>query len=442
MCCTGSKHPEIAISGELIMVGKLIRGRLRWWMISLITIGTILNYLTRATLGVAAPTLTGDLAIGEQEYSWITGVFQIGIMCQPFAGYVMDLIGLKLGFGLFALAWAIIMMLQGVATNWQMLAGLRGLMGFAEGSAQPGGMKAVAEWFPAKERGFAGGFYNIGASFGSMLAAPLVAWAILYHSWRLAFFIAGGLALVWVALWFRFYYSPKQHPRLTDEERQYIESGQESHLAASATKPSLVSLLKRRNVWGIAIPRLLADPTWGTLSFWVPFYLMNERGFDIKQIAMFAWLPFVTADIGCMAGPTIVLWLQRRGVGLIRARKWAFTTGALLMVGMAFVGKVDDPYMAILLLCLGGFAHQTLSITVITMSSDLFRKNEVATVAGVGGFCGNLGVLMFTLLIGWLVKTVGYDPFFVALAVMDILAAIWLWVVVRESVTPQPEAAR
>ena len=109
-------------------------------------------------------------------------------------------------------------------------------MGFAEGSAQPGGMKAVAEWFPAKERGFAGGFYNIGASFGSMLAAPLVAWAILFHSWRLAFVIAGGLALVWVALWFNFYYSPKDHPKISAEERDYIESGQEAHLAAGATK--------------------------------------------------------------------------------------------------------------------------------------------------------------------------------------------------------------
>ena len=306
--------------------------------------------------------------------------------------------------------------------NWQMLAALRGLMGFAEGSAQPGGMKAVAEWFPAKERGFAGGFYNIGASFGSMLAAPLVAWAILFHSWRLAFVIAGGLALVWVALWFKFYYSPKDHPKISAEERDYIESGQEAHLAAGATKTSIFNLLKQRNVWGIAIPRMLADPTWGTLAFWVPFYLTTERRFDLKQIALFAWLPFVTADIGCMAGPTIVLWLQRRGIGLINARRWAFTVGALLMTSMAFVGKVDSPYVAIMLLCLGGFAHQTLSITVITMSSDLFRRNEVATVAGIGGFCGNLGVLLFTLLIGGLVKTVGYDPFFVALAVFDILA--------------------
>ncbi|MEO8017686.1 MAG: MFS transporter [Pseudomonadota bacterium] len=412
------------------MIRKLYA--LRWWMISLITVGTVLNYLTRATLSVAAPTLTGELGITEKEYGWITGFFQVGIMSQPFAGYVMDLIGLKLGFGLFALAWSMIMMLHGVANSWQMLAALRGLMGFAEGSAQPGGMKAVAEWFPAKERGFAGGFYNIGASFGSMLAAPLVAWAIMFHSWRLAFVIAGVAALVWVALWFRFYHSPKDHPRLTAEERDYIESGQEAHLAAGATKTSIWNLLKQRNTWGIAIPRLLADPTWGTLAFWVPFYLMKERGFDIKHIAMFAWLPFVTADIGCLAGPSIVLWLQRRGVGLINARRWAFTVGALLMTSMAFVGKVDDPYVAIALLCLGGFAHQTLSITVITMSSDLFRRNEVATVAGIGGFCGNLGVLIFTLLIGGLVKTVGYDPFFVALAVFDILGAIWLWSVVRE----------
>jgi len=414
---------------------------LRWWMISLITIGTIHNYLTRAMLGVAAPTLTHELGIGEQEYSWITGVFQVGILFQPVAGYVMDSIGLKLGFGLFALAWAVIMALHGTATSWQMLAALRGLMGFAEGSAQPGGMKAVAEWFPAKERGFAGGFYNVGASFGSMLAAPLVAWAILYHSWRFGFVIAGGAALAWVALWFRFYHSPNEHPRLTADERAYIESGQEAHLAAVADKPAITSLLRQRNTWGIAVPRLLADPTWGTLSFWVPFYLTTERGFDLKQIALFAWLPFVAADVGAMVGPTIALWLQQRGLTLINARRWAFTVGALLMTGMGFVGMVDSPYTAILLLCLGGFAHQTLSITVITMASDLFRKNEVATVAGIAGFCGNLGVLTFTLLIGGLAKRIGYSPFFVALAVFDILGAIWLWSVVRERAVPSPAPA-
>jgi ACS family hexuronate transporter-like MFS transporter len=414
---------------------------LRWWMIGLITVGTLFNYLTRNLLGYAAPTLKAELGITELEYSWVTGFFQGGIMLQPLAGYVLDSVGLKLGFGIFALLWAVITMLHGAVSSWPLLAGLRGLMGVAEGSAQPGGMKAVAEWFPAKERGFAGGFYNIGASFGSMLAAALLGWAIAVHSWQLAFVVAGAGALVWVAAWFRFYHSPRQHPRLSAEELQYIESGQEQHLAAVGEKPSIGALLKRRNVWGIAIPRLLADPTWGTLSFWVPLYFATERGLDLKQTLVFSMLPFVTADIGCLTGPTITLWLQKRGVGLINARRWAFTVGGLLMTGMIFVGHVESAYAALALLCLGGFAHQTLSITVITMSSDLFRKNEVATVAGIGGFCGNLGILLFSLVIGVLVKSVGYSPFFVALSLFDILAVIWLWAVVRERKADSPVAA-
>lgn len=413
-------------------------------MIGLITIGTVFNYLTRAILGVVITqdAFQADVGVTEVEYSWVTATFQVGLLLQPIAGYIMDVVGLKLGFGLFAAAWAILTALHGAAFNWQSLAVLRGLMGFAEGTAQPGGMKAVAEWFPSKERGFAAGAYNIGASFGPMLAAPLVAWAILFHSWRLAFIIAGVAALVWVAMWFRYYHSPNKHPKLSAEERNYIEANQESHLAAVASKPSVLSLLKQRNTWGIAIPRMLADPTWGTLNFWMPLYLATERGFDIKQLALFAWMPFLTADLGAMTGPTIAYWLQKRGLSLINARRCAFTVGALLMTSMVFVGKVTDPYVAILLLCLGGFAHQTLSITVITMSSDLFRKNEVATVAGIAGFCGNVGVLVFTLVVGGLVKAVGYDPFFVALAVFDVLGAIWLWAMVRERVSAPGEVAK
>jgi ACS family hexuronate transporter-like MFS transporter len=412
---------------------------LRWWIIGLITIGTVFNYLTRAILGivVAAPEagFKVELGIEEEQYGYITAFFQAGLLLQPVAGYIMDVIGLKLGFGLFAAGWAIITMLHGAATNWYMLAGLRGLMGFAEGTAQPGGMKAVAEWFPTRERGFAAGVYNIGASFGPMLAAPLVAWAVLFHSWRLAFIIAGGAALVWVAMWFKFYYAPKKHPTISEAERNHIESNQEKHLADAGDKPSVWHLLKQRNTWGIAIPRMLADPTWGQLTLWMPLYLATERGFDIKALALFAWLPFLAADIGALTGPTIAYFLQRKGVSLINARRGAFTVGALLMLGMIFVAKVDDPTSAILLLCLGGFAHQILSITVITMASDLFRKNEVGTVAGIAGFCGNFGVLLFTLAVGWLVKTIGYDPFFVALSVFDIIGAIWLWTVVREPKT-------
>jgi ACS family hexuronate transporter-like MFS transporter len=250
-------------------------------------------------------------------------------------------------------------------------------------------MKVVATWFPARERGFAGGFYNIGASFGSMLAPPLVAWAILAWNWRAAFVITGALGLVWAVLWFRTFRPPEQHPRLSPAERDLIEQGQEKDLAASAGRPSIWKLLRRRDFWGIAIPRLLADPTWGTLSFWVPLYLVQTRGFDLKQIALFAWLPFLAADLGCLFGPAVALFLQRRGLSLINARRGAFTLGAVMMTGMMFVASVESPYAAIALLCLGGFAHQTLSVTVITMASDLFKRSEVATVAGMAGTFGN-----------------------------------------------------
>jgi ACS family hexuronate transporter-like MFS transporter len=160
--------------------------------------------------------------------------------------------------------------------------------------------------------------------------------------------------------------------------------------------------------------------------------LKNVRHFDLKEIALTAWLPFLAADLGCMFGGVIVTFLQRRGIGLINARRGAFTVGALMMTGMAFVGLVNNPYAALALLCLGGFAHQTLSVTVITMSSDLFKRNEVGTVAGMAGTCGNAGLLIFNLMIGGLVLTIGYTPFFIGLAVLDLVGAAVLWTVVRE----------
>ncbi len=413
---------------------------LRWWMISLLMLGSVVNYLTRSTLAVAAPTLLKELSISAREYSWIVGAFQGAIMLQPLCGYVLDVLGLRLGFAIFAVAWSLISMAHGLAQSWGALAVLRGLLGLAEGSANPAGMKATAEWFPARERGLAGGVFNIGASAGSMLAPPLVVWAILSFNWQTAFVITGAIGLLWVMLWLALFDSPDKHPSLTPEEKQLIALGQEKHLSGDGTRPSPARIPRQRNFWGIAIPRLLADPTWGTLTFWVPLYLSQVRGFDLKQIALFAWMPFLAADLGCMFGGAVSLALQRRGASLINARRCDLTLGACLMMGMGFVGMVDSPYVAIALLSLGGFAHQTLSVTVITMASDLFKRNEVATVAGMAGTCGNLGLLLFSLMIGGLVATIGYTPFFIGLGVLDLLGAAVLWTLVRER-PAEPEAA-
>ncbi len=410
---------------------------LRWWMIGLIMLGSVINYLTRSTLSVAASTLLAELHIGEKEYSWIVGAFQGAIMLQPICGYVLDVLGLRFGFALFAIAWSLVNMAHALAGSWQAFAWLRGLLGFTEGSANPAGMKATAEWFPAKERGLAGGVYNIGASVGSMLAPPLVAWAILMYNWRIAFVFTGSLGLIWAVAWLLLYRAPDKHPALSEQEREHILSGQEKHLRSDGTRPSLLKILAQRNFWGIALPRFLADPAWGTLSFWLPLYLTTVRHMNLKQIALFAWMPFLAADFGCVFGGFVAFQVQKHfGVSVIDSRRWAFTLGALLMLGVGFVGTVQSSYAAIALLSLAGFAHQTLSVTVITMSSDLFRKNEVATAAGMAGTFGNAGLLIFSLLIGGLVAKVGYTPFFICLALLDLIGAAVLWTVVRERSEP------
>lgn len=405
---------------------------IRWITIALIMMGALVNFLSRQTLSIAAPTVIASLHITTQQYGWITSAFQGGIMLQPVVGYIIDIMGVKSGFALFAFLWSIICMAHGLAANWQVLAGLRGLLGVAEGAFSPGGLKVVSEWFPAKERGLAGGLYNIGPSLGSMVAPPLVAWAILNYSWQASFVIVGLISLVWVAVWLLFYYPVRSHPAVSQEERDYIVAGQEKFLQADGGKPSILSILKRRNFWGIALPRFLTDPTWGMLSFWVPLYLTTVRHFDLKQIAIYAWLPFLAADLGCLFGPSVVLFLQRRGLDLIDARRGAFTLGAIMMIGVAFTGVVQDPLVAVALISLAGFAHQTLSVTMITMATDLFPRNEVGTVAGMAGTCANLGILIFTYELGQRVDQIGYSPVFMLLAVLDIVAAIVAWTVIRK----------
>ncbi|WP_333838619.1 MFS transporter [Novosphingobium sp.] len=405
-------------------------------MIALFVGAMVINYLARSVLGVAAPVILAEQAISSREYGWITGAFQVGVMLQPLAGHFLDSAGLRIGFGVCVAAWSLITMAHGLVHGWLGFAGLRAALGLAEGSAQPAGQKLVAEWFPARERGAAGGIYNIGASFGAVFAPPLVAWAVMAHSWRLAFIVAGAIGLGWAVLWFLAYDSPARHRRLSARERAFIAAGQEERLAARAERRPLRqvlgTLVRRRDLWGIALPRLLADPVWGMLSFWMPLYLARVRGFDLAQIALFAWLPFLAADLGCLFGPAVVAFFQRRGVALVDARRWAFSLGAVMMTGMAFVGLASNPYVAIALLCLGGFAHQTLSVTVITMASDLFARDEVATAAGLAGLAGNLGVLVFSLSLGQMVDVVGYGPFFLLLGTLDLVGAVLLWTLVRK----------
>ncbi|MCP6064601.1 MFS transporter [Klebsiella pneumoniae] len=406
---------------------------LRWWIIGLVALGTAINYLARSSLSVAASTLFTELHITEQQYSWVIMSFQMAYtLAQSVCGYILDSIGLRIGFFIFALAWSFANMAHALAINWQSLAFCRGLLGLSESAAIPAGIKATSEWFPSKERGIAGGLFNIGTSLGAMLAPPIVVWAIIYMHWQFAFIFTGSFGLIFAFLWLFLYRPPEKHKWISEEEKQYIAAGQEKELQSDGDKrPPLRALLKQRNFWGIAMTRFLSDPVWGTLSFWLPLYLIQVRHLPLKEIAMFAWLPFLAADIGCVAGGVLSnLLITKFNVTTVNSRRIGFTIGALLMTSLSAVGFVENVYFAIALISLGGFAHQMLSTMAMTLASDLFKKNQVATVSGMAGSAARLGQLLFTMVMGLLVHQIGYTPFFIALSILDLIAAAIIWLTV------------
>lgn len=414
--------------------------KLRWYIISLVMLGTIINYLARSTLGVAAPEMMKTLNLSSEQYAWIVSVFPFtyaigGIAC----GFVIDKFGLRISFAVLAALWSLCNMLTALFSTWLPIAALRGGLGLTEAAFNPAGMKVTAEWFPAKERGLACGVYSLGTSVGAMLAPPLVVWAIINYNWEMSFVVTGGIGILWAILWLVFYRSPETHPAMLKEEYDEVQKDQ---IEVVQEKASLLSMIKDKSLWAISLPRFMADPAWGTLHYWMPLYLVTVRHMNMKEIAMFAWLPFLTADLGCLAAGYISKFLNNRGIHIVNAKRITFTFAALLMLSMAGVGYVSNVYVAIALFCIAGFAHQCLSVTVISMSSDLFPKQKVATATGFAAFTGSMGNFLFSIFLGAMVAVVGYNMFFIGLGIFDLIGALFLWVLIkRPTDKPQPAVA-
>ena len=411
-------------------------GHTRWFMVALVTLGTILCYLTRNTISAAAPTLQSDLHITTQQYSWIVATFSACYtIAQPIAGYVLDTLGTKVGYALFGGMWAIFCIGAAFTNSWQGLALFRGLGGFAESAMIPAGLKSVTEWFPDNERSVAVGYFNVGSSMGAIIAPPLVAWAIFIHSWRLAFIIVGIASMVWALGWYLVYNRPGQCKSLSKEEFDYITDGQPERKVVD--KVHIGQLLRQRKFWGIALPRFLAEPAWGTFNAWIPLFMVHTYGFNLKDIAMFAWIPMLFADMGCIIGGYLPGIFQRVfGVNIVVSRKLVVTMGAALMILPGMVGLFSSPFVAIALLCVGGFAHQSLSGALITLSSDMFDPGEVATANGFTGMAAWTASTLFALVVGALADTLGFSPLFAVLAAFDVIGAIILWALLS---SPEPE---
>jgi MFS transporter, ACS family, hexuronate transporter len=416
-----------------------MKGKLRWWIIGLVTLGTVLNYLARSTLSVAAPTLKAEFSMSTEDYSWVVLAFQASYtVMQTVAGTVLDALGTRLGFAIFAVGWALANMAHALATGTWSVAAFRGLLGATEAAAIPAGSKAVSEWFPPKERPLATSAFQMGTSVGNMIAPPLVAFCILYWGWQSAFLVTGSLSLVWAAGWWFGYRTPAEHKGLSAGERALIDSGRGEDLGGKPATRSEV--LKSRSFWAIAIPRFLAEPAWQTFNFFIPLYLVAVWKLDLKSIALWAWLPFLAADFGSLAAGLLPTWLLRRGANLLASRKITMTIGALCMIGPACIGLAGSPGLAIALFCVGGFAHQMLNGALLTLCTDVFDSKTVGTATGMAGTVAWIGGMLFTLAIGQSADTFGYNPLFVALAGLDLIGALVLWTLLRGHKTAPPAA--
>ena len=407
--------------------------RLRWWIVWTLFFSTVINYINRQTFSVLAPVITRELHLSHTELSQVFSAFQSAYAgTWLVGGVVLDIIGTRLGLALAVVWWSAVSMLTGLANSVLTFSIFRFLLGIGEGCNWPGASKAVAEWFPAKERGVAVAIFDSGSSVGGAIAALTVPWVAIMFGWRYAFVLSGLLGLVWLALWLTFYHPLAKHPRVSAEERALIEAGRDTATSSRQRGAGrYLSLLKQPNVWGIVLGRSLTDPIWWFYVFWLPQYLSDARGFSLKQIAAFAWIPFVAADIGNFTGGLASGFLIKRGMPVVRARKWVCVVSTLPVLAGIPAATTHNPYWALALISFAVWGYASWSTMGLTFPSDLFPQDVVASVTGISGLGAGLVSTSFTLTVGWLVDKFSYFPAFVAAGTIPFLATAAVLILIR-----------
>lgn len=397
---------------------KKVRG-LRWWIISLVALATVINYIDRSALAIMWPNISKDLGMTKEDYSAIAILFTIAYaISQTVSGKLYDWIGTRMGFVVSILIWSFSAALQGVAKGLAAFGIFRFTLGLGEAGNWPGATKSNAEWFPVKERAFAQGIFNSGASIGSIISPPLIAFLYLWVGWKLTFVVLGGLGILWIIPWLVVNKAlPKTHPWLTEEERKMILSGQHED-KEDEKPPSMITLLKQKETWSVLGSRFFLDPIWWLFVFWLPIYLADKFGFNIKQIGMFAWMPYVGAATGALFGGWLSGKMIASGWTVGKARKWSIAIGGLIMLpALLFTAAASDPLLAVLLIAAILFGFQVSIGNIQTLPSDFFTGKAVGSVAGMGGTTAAAGVVVTTWIVPLITK-VSYTPFFILGAIL------------------------
>jgi ACS family hexuronate transporter-like MFS transporter len=402
-------------------------GHLRWSIALLLCLSSTLNYLDRQTLSVLAATIQRELQLTDVQYSYVTSSFLLSYtVMYAVSGRVIDAIGVRRGLMLFVSGWSVVTMLHGLARSLAGLVFFRFLLGATQPANFPAGVRAAAEWFPLRERALAVGIFNSGTAIGGALAAPIVSVVALAFGWRAAFAVNGALGFFWVVLWARFYDRPETHARLSVGERTLILGDRKT---GSSAPVGIVQLLSLPETWGCMMPRILLDPVTYFLTFWIPKYLQQERGFSLGDLGRYAWIPFAALAVGNIAGGAIPRYLIAAGWSINRARKATmFSVSVAIAFCFLLITRVDGAGAALLLISAVMFGHGAWGN--ITLPAEVFPPNAVGSVTGFGGALG-AGIGFFTQLgIGWVVQNVSYTPLFIACAFVYLLTfALVSWLV-------------
>ncbi len=384
---------------------------LRWRMIGLAFWATAINYLDRQTLSVAAPVLSEQFHMSDVAYSRVTTAFLFAYtIMNGISGPLIDRLGTRVGYGLCVLWWSVSAMLHSLARGSVSLGAFRFLLGIGEAGNWPGAVKVVAEWFPEKERALASGIFNSGSAAGAILAPPIVALLLLKLGWQSAFLFVGVSGLVWLAFWWKMYYTPGRS------------------VDAPPEKPIPVArLIRSRFVVAFTISKIFLDPVWYVYIFWFPKYLKTVRHFDLATIGEVAWIPFLVAGFGNLLGGWMSTVLLKRGVSVTIARKASVTFFAALMLSAIPAVLASQTWLAVSLVSVAMLGYTGALANMLTIPSDVFPKTAVASVYGLASMGSGFGGMVFTLITGWVVERWSYTPAFIGFGILPLVCALILW---------------
>ncbi|HTS07601.1 MAG TPA: MFS transporter [Candidatus Eisenbacteria bacterium] len=388
---------------------------MRWQLAIMVSIAIAISYLDRQTLPVAVHSISRDIPLNNGQFSALQSAFLFSYaLMYAGGGKLVDLLGTHRGFTVIMLFWSLACASHALATSFALLAVSRFLLGMGEGGGFPAATRAVAEYFPTGERATAMGVINAGTSVGAVIAPPLIAMILLHASWRWIFLVTGGFGLLWTIAWTwsRVGKPGAAVPTLIANED------------ADSVSPTFrwSRLFTVRETWGLITAKFLSDAAWFFYLFWLPKYLYDARGFDVKAVGSFAWMPSAAAGIGCLMGGGFSSYLVNRHLSLGAARKIALGLSAGLMPFVILIPHVAVSW-AIVLFCVAYFGQQSWSTLVMVLPADLFPQEVVGSIAGLVGFGGAMGGIAFGEVVGYLLDHgLGYSTVFALAGTLHVTA--------------------